>query len=107
MNLRLPVSLLLFVTMNTSAAPLDLILRRGTIYDGSGGPPFVGDVAVSNDVVVAVGDVGHARARREIDCAGLAVAPGFINMLSWANARRVGVSGIAHSPEGCGVGGSQ
>jgi N-acyl-D-amino-acid deacylase len=66
-------------------ASADLILRGGTIYDGSGGAPFVGDVAVSNDTVIAVGAVGTLKGRREIDCTGLAVAPGFINMLSWAN----------------------
>jgi N-acyl-D-amino-acid deacylase len=62
----------------------DLILRNGTIYDGSGQPPFVGDVAVNGDVVAAVGQLGDRRGRREIDVEGLAVAPGFINMLSWA-----------------------
>ena len=62
----------------------DVILRGGTIYDGSGGPPFVGDVAIRGDSIVAVGDVGRASAATEIDVAGLAVAPGFINMLSWA-----------------------
>jgi N-acyl-D-amino-acid deacylase len=62
----------------------DLILRGGTVYDGRGGEPFVADVAVSGDRIAAVGDLGTARGRREIDAAGLAVAPGFINMLSWA-----------------------
>ncbi|MGB3563760.1 MAG: D-aminoacylase [Thermoanaerobaculia bacterium] len=60
------------------------ILRGGTIYDGSGGEPFVGDVALQGDSIAAVGDVGRARGVTEIDVAGLAVAPGFINMLSWA-----------------------
>ena len=62
----------------------DVILRGGTIYDGSGGPPFVGDVAIRGDSIVAVGDIGRASAATEIDVTGLAVAPGFINMLSWA-----------------------
>jgi N-acyl-D-amino-acid deacylase len=62
----------------------DLILRNGTIYDGSGGAPFVGDVAIDKDTIAAVGKLGDARGRREIDVHGLAVAPGFINMLSWA-----------------------
>jgi N-acyl-D-amino-acid deacylase len=62
----------------------DLILRNGTIYDGSGGAPVVGDVAVRGDQIVAVGDVTQWTARHELDCRGLAVAPGFINMLSWA-----------------------
>ena len=69
----------------TTASAFDIILRHGNICDGSGRPPFVGDVGISNDIVLAVGDLRGARARVEIDCAGMAVAPGFINMLSWAN----------------------
>ncbi|HEY2953451.1 MAG TPA: D-aminoacylase [Verrucomicrobiae bacterium] len=62
----------------------DLLLRNGTIYDGSGQPPFVGDVAINKDAIAAIGKLAEARGRREIDASGLAVAPGFINMLSWA-----------------------
>lgn len=62
----------------------DLIIRRGAIFDGRGAPPFEGDVAIDGDRIIAVGDAGTARGRQEIDAAGLAVAPGFINMLSWA-----------------------
>ena len=64
----------------------DVVIRGGTIYDGSGGAPFVGDVLVNGDRIVAVGGpAAKARGRSEIDARGLAVAPGFINMLSWAN----------------------
>ncbi|HOX20731.1 MAG TPA: D-aminoacylase, partial [Gemmatimonadales bacterium] len=62
----------------------DLVIRHGTVYDGTGGEPAVGDVAVVGDSIVAVGDLGGARGRVEVDATGLAVAPGFINMLSWA-----------------------
>jgi len=62
----------------------DLILRHGTIYDGSGSVPFVGDVAINRANIVAVGNLTNASGRTEIDVAGLAVAPGFINLLSWA-----------------------
>ncbi len=62
----------------------DVVIRGGTIYDGSGSPPFVGDVALRGDTIAAIGSVGNARGRVEINAAGLAVAPGFINMLSWA-----------------------
>jgi len=62
----------------------DLILRNGTVYDGTGAAPFAGDVAIRNDTIAAVGKLGEARGRRELDVTGLAVAPGFINMLSWA-----------------------
>ncbi len=68
-----------------AAADHDIILRRGLIYDGSGGPPFVGDVAIDKDAIAAVGDLTGKKARKEINVSGLAVAPGFINMLSWAN----------------------
>ncbi|MBI5772783.1 MAG: D-aminoacylase [Verrucomicrobia bacterium] len=68
----------------SSNADYDLILRHGTIYDGSGGQPFVGDVAVRGDKIAAVGNLGSARGKKEMDMRGLAVAPGFINMLSWA-----------------------
>src|SRR3990170_428421 len=66
------------------APPYDVLIDDGTIYDGSGGAPYVGDVAMSGDRIVCVGRCGD-RAVRTIDARGLAVAPGFINMLSWAN----------------------
>jgi N-acyl-D-amino-acid deacylase len=62
----------------------DVILRHGTIYDGSGQPPRRGDVAIQGDTIAAVGTLTEARGRKELDVSGLAVAPGFINMLSWA-----------------------
>lgn len=62
----------------------DVIIRGGTIYDGSGGAPFVGDVGVNDDTIAAVGDLAGATAATEIDASGLAVSPGFINMLSWS-----------------------
>jgi N-acyl-D-amino-acid deacylase len=63
----------------------DVILRNGTIYDGSGNPPIVGDVAIRGQRIAAVGKLpASAKAKTEIDVQGLAVAPGFINMLSWA-----------------------
>jgi N-acyl-D-amino-acid deacylase len=67
-----------------SAPAYDLVIRGGTIYDGSGRKPFVGDVAVKGDRIAAVGKV-KGRGRREVRAAGKAVAPGFINMLSWAS----------------------
>jgi N-acyl-D-amino-acid deacylase len=63
----------------------DLVIRNGTIYDGSGKKPSLGDVAIKGDKIAAVGKLKNARARTELDAKGLAVAPGFINMLSWAN----------------------
>lgn len=63
----------------------DVLIRHAHIYAGDGGPPTVGDVAVDGDVIAAVGNVADVRGRIEIDAGGLAVAPGFINVLSWAN----------------------
>jgi N-acyl-D-amino-acid deacylase len=62
----------------------DLILRNGMIYDGSGTTPYVGDLAINADTIAAVGDLKDAQGKEEIDLNRLAVAPGFINMLSWA-----------------------
>ena len=63
----------------------DIIIRGGTVYDGNGSSPFVGDVAINADTIVVVGKTTNVRGRREINATGLAVAPGFINMLSWAD----------------------
>jgi N-acyl-D-amino-acid deacylase len=64
--------------------PYDVIIRGGTIYDGTGEPGVAGDVAIKGDRIVAVGKLGDAKSKRVLDARGLAVAPGFINMLSWA-----------------------
>lgn len=62
----------------------DTIIRNGTVYDGLGGEPFVADVAVTGEKIAAIGPKLDGTAALEIDAAGMAVAPGFINMLSWA-----------------------
>ncbi|MBK8003372.1 MAG: amidohydrolase family protein [Gemmatimonadetes bacterium] len=62
----------------------DVIIRHGTVYDGSGQPGVVADVGIRGDSIVAVGDLSGAKGKEEVDATGLAVAPGFINMLSWA-----------------------
>ncbi len=62
----------------------DLIIRNGKIYDGSGAPTYAGDVAINADTIAALGVLKNAAGRVEIDVNGMAVAPGFINMLSWA-----------------------
>jgi len=72
----------------TSAAPAppsySVLIHGGTIYDGSGQAPFVGDVALKGDRIVYVGPHAPGRGARTIDAKGKAVSPGFINMLSWA-----------------------
>jgi N-acyl-D-amino-acid deacylase len=62
----------------------DVLIRGGTIYDGSGNAPLVGDLAIRGQHIAAVGTLTNFTARRTIDAGGLAVAPGFINVLSWA-----------------------
>ena len=87
--MRLVPRVLLGVLLTGSAcrpAPAyDLVIRHGTVYDGSGGAARAADVAVIGDSIVTVGDLAGQRGRAEVDATGLAVAPGFINMLSWAN----------------------
>jgi N-acyl-D-amino-acid deacylase len=78
-----PLLLLLAQMACTEPTQYDVVLRGGTIYDGSGGAPVVGDVALLGDSVVSVGQV-NGRGALEVDATGLAVAPGFINMLSWS-----------------------
>jgi N-acyl-D-amino-acid deacylase len=63
----------------------DLIIKGGTVYDGTGSEPKRADVAIRGDRIVRVGDLGDAHAKATVDATGLAVAPGFINMLSWSN----------------------
>ena len=65
-------------------AQYDVILRNGTIYDGSGEAPYQGDVAIQGDKITALGDLDDTQGMVELDVSGLAVAPGFINMLSWS-----------------------
>jgi N-acyl-D-amino-acid deacylase len=81
------VACLLMTACATPPSPApryDVLIRGGTVYDGSGGAPYGGDVAISGDRIAFVGRRAPGTAAREIDATGLAVAPGFINMLSWA-----------------------
>jgi N-acyl-D-amino-acid deacylase len=63
----------------------DHLIRGGMIYDGSGGAPYIGDVGIKGDRIAYVGPTQSATGAHMVDATGLAVAPGFINMLSWAN----------------------
>ncbi len=63
-------------------AQYDLVIRNGMVYDGTGGAPRRADVAIQGDRIAAIGNLAGAKAAAEIDAKGMAVAPGFINMLS-------------------------
>lgn len=76
---------LLFFFNTQAQQQFDILIKNGTIYDGSGSPSFVGDVGIKADTIAALGDLKTATAKKIIDATGLAVAPGFINMLSWAD----------------------
>ena len=90
-DLLLPLGLCLMVSSCVSSAQKldtgdvvhDIVIQNGTIYDGSGGAPFVGTVAIRGDRISHVGAPDALRGRTIIDADGLAVSPGFINMLSW------------------------
>ncbi len=67
----------------------DVVIRGGTIYDGSGSPGVVGDLAIKDDTIAVVGGEVGGKGRIDIDATGMAVTPGFINMLSWAGERLI------------------
>lgn len=66
-------------------AKYETIIRNGMIYDGNGGEPYKADIAINADTIALIGDLSKETAKNEIDANGMAVAPGFINMLSWSN----------------------
>src|SRR4030095_16005502 len=63
----------------------DTIIRNGMIYDGNGGEPYKADIAINADTIALIGDLSKESAKIEMDAKGMAIAPGFINMLSWSN----------------------
>ena len=68
---------------NSSSATYDTIIRGGTIYDGSGATPYEADIGLTGQRIAAIGELGSASGRIEIDATGKAVSPGFINMIGW------------------------
>lgn len=76
--------LFLLISSCQQAPGYDTIIRNGMVYDGNGGTPFKSDIAILNDTIAFIGDLSNASAQNEINAEGKAIAPGFINMLSWA-----------------------
>ena len=85
MKKLLKLNYIIFLILSCATEPdYDIIIRNGTIYDGTGSPAYTGDVAIKADTIAKIGTLGDVRAAKEIDASGLAVTPGFVNMLSWA-----------------------
>ncbi|WP_026951001.1 N-acyl-D-amino-acid deacylase family protein [Algoriphagus mannitolivorans] len=78
------LSSLLLIFSCSSPQRFDVLIKNGQIMDGSGNPAFIGDVGINADTIAAIGNLENAVGDLEIDATGLVVAPGFINMLSWA-----------------------
>jgi N-acyl-D-amino-acid deacylase len=86
LNLFLALGMILWITgCDSDSVRHDVVIRGGTVYDGLGGAPGVADLAIDDDTVSAIGPAGTLSGDIEIDATGLAVSPGFVNVLSWAN----------------------
>jgi N-acyl-D-amino-acid deacylase len=82
--MRRYLSIVLVLAAACSGPRYDTIIRHGTVYDGTGAAAIVVDIGIKGDSIAGIGDLSREKARTEIEARGLAVAPGFINMLSWA-----------------------
>ena len=79
------ITLILIVSLSAcSRQQYDVIIKNGVVYDGNGGAPFKADIAIKDDTIALIGDLSKATAKNNIHAKGMAVSPGFINMLSWA-----------------------
>lgn len=88
-KLYLLMAVLLFTLQSGSGIEaqqtgFDVLILNGMVYDGTGGKPRRADVAIKGDKIVAIGNLKSAQAAKVVDASGLAIAPGFVNMLSWA-----------------------
>lgn len=78
-------AVLFFFSCKTEKQKFDSIIRNGIVYDGSGNKPFKADIGINADTIAFIGNLNDAYAANEFDTKGMAVSPGFINMLSWAD----------------------
>src|ERR1700736_6030805 len=89
-RIAIPFEFLIAVLVTAAVSSLaraqefDVIIKNGTVYDGSGGEPQHVDLAIRGDRIAGLGDFKNVKAKIVADATGLAVAPGFINMLSWS-----------------------
>ena len=70
--------------LSCSSPDYGIIIRNGLVYDGSGATPVATDIAINSDTIAFIGDLTEKTAIEDFDAKGMAVSPGFINMLSWA-----------------------
>ena len=84
MRYLLLILTLIFISCDTSAT-YDIVLTNASIYDGSGENPYVGDIGINADTIAIIAEPGTLKGTKLISVDGMATAPGFINMLSWAN----------------------
>jgi N-acyl-D-amino-acid deacylase len=90
MNSMLRFGIVVITTITATASAqnesntFDVVIRNGTVYDGTGAEGQHVDLAIRGDRIATIGDLKHAKAKTVVDASGLAVAPGFINMLSWS-----------------------
>ena len=80
----LSICLISFLFACTTNSKYDTIIKNGLVYDGNGGAPYKADLAIKNDTIAFIGDLSKESANNVIDAKGMAITPGFINMLSWA-----------------------
>ncbi|MDQ3064067.1 MAG: D-aminoacylase [Acidobacteriota bacterium] len=73
-----------FSFAQSKQAEFDVIIKNGIVYDGTGGKSLKADVGIKDDKIAAIGNLSKRQARSVVDASGLAIAPGFINMLSWS-----------------------
>ena len=83
-NIFAVIFVLFIISCKSNPKAYDTIIRNGMIYDGNGGESYKADIGIKNDTIAFIGDLSKSSAKNEVDAKGNAVAPGFINMLSWA-----------------------
>ena len=77
--------IMLLIISCTQSKTYDILIKNGQLVDGTGQPAYIGDIGINADTIAAIGNLENAKGIKEINATGLTVAPGFINMLSWAN----------------------
>jgi len=80
-SILLTATVILFISCKQQTQQYDVIIRNGMIYDGSGSEPVKGDIGINADTIAFIGDLKDAKGKNETDAKGMAIAPGFINMM--------------------------